>query len=110
MKSKRLLYFAVTMFIVLGGFLFAIYTLSLLFNESLECSKYSYAYFLTVHSDLIKNFPKPDLVRQEAYGSSCGDGSKPPSTSVYFTTKLSREKILPIIEEYLLRHGLMPEE
>ena len=57
----------------------ALYAAKLLMTEDLTTSRGTFAYYVTIRSSNIKDFPRLGVVGEENYYSSCGDGPKPPA-------------------------------
>jgi hypothetical protein len=66
-----------------------------------HCSRNTPAYFLNIYSDVIKNFPRPELVGKEEYAYH---GEITVSTDVRFTTRLTPKDLIPLIENYLTQY------
>ena len=93
--------------ILLGA---GLYILKLLFTEDLYVSKGTIAYYVTIRSTTIKDFPRLKVIGEEDYYSSCGDGPKPPANGIRYTSSEDPLILQRSIEEYLLERGFVKTE
>ena len=95
--------------VAVPGTALGLYTLLLLFTEDLYTQKGTYAYYVTITSPTIKNFPRIQLTEEEDYYSSCGDGPKLPANGIRYTSSEKSEVLKQRIEAYLLERGFQKE-
>ena len=91
----------------LGGGLagvFALHTLTLLFDESLHTERNTYAYYLLIGSKVIREFPIVDAVDGPFFYYRSGPG--PGANGVYFTSQATEEVIREKVQDYLSSRGL----
>jgi hypothetical protein len=95
---------AILIVAVVGTFV-GLYTLMLLFTEDLYTQKGTFAYYVTIRSPTIKNFPRIQLTGEEDYYSSCGDGPKLPANGIRYVSSETQQALKQSIEEYLFKIG-----
>jgi hypothetical protein len=84
-----------------------VYVFNAGFDESRYFSRHSFDYYLLVQSKYVKNFPIPNGAVDVTYHSSCGDGPKPPSTTVQIDNVSEIEQsYLNEIEKFVSDFGL----
>ena len=86
-----------------------LYTLMLVFTEDLYTQRGTFAYYVTIRSPTIKNFPRIQLTSEEDYYSSCGDGPKLPANGIRYTSGENQQALKQAIEEYLFKNGYNKE-
>jgi hypothetical protein len=94
----------------MGAIIFGIYTLKLMFTEDLYTNKGTYAYYLTIRSSTIKNFPQLKKVGKEEYYFSCGDGPKRMANGINYLTEEQPEHIAEPLDRYLKSRGFVKDE
>lgn len=87
-----------------------LYAVKLLLTEDLYTSRKTFAYYVTIQSSNIKNFPLIGVVGDEVYYSSCGDGPKPPANGIRYNSTEDPQTLRTSIEQYLLDRGFIKEE
>jgi hypothetical protein len=84
-----------------------LYSLLLLFTEDLYSERGSFAYYVTIRSSTIKNFPMIQFVGEESFYSSCGDGPKLPANGIRYVSNGIPQDLKQSIERYLLGSGFV---
>jgi hypothetical protein len=63
------------------------------------------AYYVTIHSTTIKNFPLIKAVGSEDYYSSSGDGPKLPANGIIYLSKEDPKILMDSLTNYLISRG-----
>lgn len=90
--------------------LLALYAGKLLLTEDLLTTRGTFAYYITIRSSNVKNFPLVGVVGEVEYYASCGDGPKPPANGVFYTSDENPQKLKESIEQYLSNRGFVKTE
>lgn len=104
--ALKLIAILVAVILVVAG----LYIVKLLLTEDLYVSKGTIAYYVTIRSTTIKDFPRLNVIGEENYYSSCGDGPKPPANGIRYTSSEDPLTLQRSIEEYLLKRGFAKTE
>lgn len=83
---------------------FVLHTLTLIFDESLNTERGTYAYYLLIGSKIIREFPIVDAVDGPYFYYRSGPG--PGANGIYFTSQAPGGVILDKIQDYLSSRGL----
>ncbi len=75
------------------------------FNESLYVKPYTLDYFLAIKSRTIRHFPSIKLVGERSFHSDCGDGTKRPSTSVWYLSRAGTQDVWTAVEAFVSKRG-----
>ena len=100
---------AAILLVAVVGTVVGLYTLMLLFTEDLYSQRGTFAYYVTIRSPTIKNFPRIQLTAEEDYYSSCGDGPKLPANGIRYVSSQNQQALKQAIEEYLSKGGFTKE-
>jgi hypothetical protein len=103
-RKHLVLFLTVLITFLLLASVFVIHCLKLAFSEDLFVKKGSLDYYLVIER-IIRNFPTRDLIAEEWYYHTCGDGTKPPGNELRFLTRADRETVTRDIDTYLTRNG-----
>jgi len=106
----RILILIVVFTAIALALLFGWHYIRIIFAESLYMKKGTLEYFLTMDSEVIENFPLVNIVGEETYYSSCGDGNKPPANGVSFDSRADKAELVRRIEAYVTEHGYKKKE
>ncbi len=105
-KRKTSILIGLIVLILLSGW----YALSIGFDEALYTKKGTLSYYLTINSELIKDVPKPKMVGEPSYYSSCGDGPKPPAQGIIYRSRATQEELLKILDQYATEHEFVKDQ
>lgn len=94
---------AMILVLVLVGL--AVVIAPIMFSESLYTGRGTLAYWLTIHSDVIEQFPLTGLKGEVTYFYSCGDGGKPPANGLLFQSTSDRQTLIQTVDSYLAGCG-----
>jgi len=105
MTSKKFSLIAVTAVVVVLSVFVIRYVALPLIAEDNYSKRGTIAYYVTIKSATIKNFPLIKLVGTEDYYSSSGDGPKLPANGVIYISKEDSKTLMDAATTYLVGRG-----
>jgi hypothetical protein len=85
--------------------LLAYYVVGPLIAEDAYVKRGTIAYYITIHSPAIKNFPLIKKAGDEVYYSSAGDGPKLPANGLFYLSLERPEVLSESLDSYLTGNG-----
>ncbi len=78
---------------------------SLLLSESVYAKKGSFLYYATFPPGIVRNFPLVEVRGDVAYHYSVGDGPKPQSFTLSYSSRMNVSDLHLLAQGYLVEHG-----
>ena len=91
-------------------FAFGVYAAALLLEEDLYSQKGTMAYYVTISSLAIKEFPLIGQIKEELYYYSSGDGPKPSANGVSYLSNAPQEMLETELSNYLRGKGFVVDK